>query len=468
MVSHRWITPGGRLIAAVSGGSDSMALLEILNDLRDTIPFELSVAHFEHGIRPEAVLERELVERRAESLGLPVMIGSANVPYEARKRRMGIEETGRILRYDFLERCALSWKACAVALGHTKDDQVETILHNLLRGSGLRGLCGMPERRGLFIRPLLGCSRAELREFLRKRGVRWATDSSNIDISFTRNRIRRVLIPLLRKRFNPAIEDSLIRLASNLAESRDALEKSIKKILPEITEDEEVRLPLEKIRKLNDFELYLLIDLTLRERFYVTSDIEKKHYDSIKLLARKESSGKLRHLPHGIDATVEHGALSFHRRIRRKTPMAEIISGPGRHILPDWRLEVSVEPVESPTPELRATERKAVFFGLKFPIRVRQRKPGDRIVPFGMKGSKKLSDLMIDKKIPRSRRDLIPVFEDALGPFWVPGVVTHERTRVESGKGPAMAIRILQIPESFDSNRSDRMVDCTNEGGRRR
>jgi tRNA(Ile)-lysidine synthase len=218
ILAHNLIPPSSRVLAAVSGGPDSMALLTILSELSHEMHFELAAAYYDHGIRSEAARERALVERYAAGLSVPLFLGSGSVPAEARRMKKGIEETARLLRYRFLEETAIVWKADAVALGHTRDDQAETILHHLIRGSGWRGLRGMPPRRGLFVRPLLACGRAELRALLKNHRVRYAIDRSNLDDAYFRNRLRNRLIPYLRRNFNPSMPEALLRLSENLSE----------------------------------------------------------------------------------------------------------------------------------------------------------------------------------------------------------------------------------------------------------
>ncbi len=449
MISRGLCAPGSRIIAAVSGGPDSMALLEILNRIARETPFELAVAHFEHGIRPGAARERKIVERRARALGLPFMAGAADVPAESRRMKKGIEESARILRHRFLEECAGAWGANAVALGHTRDDQIETILLNIIRGAGLRGIAGMPPRRGVFIRPLLGCGRDELRSFLRRRGVRYALDPSNRDTAMLRNRVRHVLLPLLRRGFNPAIDESLLRLAGNVAEAGDALEAPVRALLPRSRQGGEIRVPLARIERLGGFELYLLVELACRERLGVPRDIEKKHYDAVKRLVAGGRSGRRLSLPHGVEIVREQAHLLIRKAAPAAPRPAAVIGGTGRHLLPAWNLSVLVERTAPLKGTLRAGPREAVFASLRFPILVRRRRPGDRMTPFGMRGRRKLSDIMIDRKVPCSERDAIPVFEDLNGPFWVPGVATDERTRVAAGRRGAIRIKLSPLRRGF-------------------
>jgi tRNA(Ile)-lysidine synthase len=444
------VAPGSRVLAAVSGGPDSMALMTVLAELSREMRFELAVAHYDHGIRPEAARERALVERYAARLSLSVFVGSGSVPEEARRMKKGIEETARLLRYRFLEETAAAWNADAVALGHTRDDQVETILHHLIRGSGWRGLRGMQARRGIFIRPLLACSRRELKAHLARRRVRYAVDGSNLDNAYLRNRIRNRLLPYLQRNYNPSMPEALLRLSENIAEGWETLEKPLRKLAPPAGPHGEVVIPLERTERLTDFQIYLLVDLVLRERFGVLQDIDRTHFDAAKRLIRSRRSGKRLQLPHGITARIEHTKLLFMPRRAHRTPPGEvIITGMGSYALPWWDLSVSVERVDARQVTPPSSEREGRFASIAFPIRVRGRRPGDRIVPFGMRGRKKLSDLFIDRKVPLSRRDAIPIFEDRRGVFWVPGVAADERTRIGRGTRAAVRITLFSPPREI-------------------
>jgi tRNA(Ile)-lysidine synthase len=430
ITARNLIDPGSRILVAVSGGPDSMALLTILNELKGEMRLDLAAAHFNHGIRPESEKEQAAVERHASSIGIPSLIGSADVPSEARRRKTGIEETARLLRYRFLENAADERGAGAVALGHTRDDQIETIFHRILRGTGWRGLMGIPAKRGLFVRPLLDCARAELIDFLRSNRISYMIDKSNRDDTYYRNRIRNRLLPYLRRHFNPSVDESIIRLHESLDEGWRLLEKPLLLKIPDRRPDGTVALELNELTELNDFEIYLLIDLVLRERYGMFQDFEKKHFDAAKRLIRKSQSGRRVRFPHGITITREQRELLISPHEFPPSINGEIlVPGPGRYELPQWGLSLEVERVNR-TVGSSWSDREVTAARIRFPIRVRGRRPGDRLVPFGMKGRKKLSDLFIDRKIPLRLRDRYPVFADALGPFWIPGVVTGERTRI--------------------------------------
>ena len=441
--AHCLIEPDEKVIAAVSGGPDSMALLTILAELSRERGFELAVAHFNHGIRREAAREASLVERRAKALGLPLFLGSGDVPGEARRMKQGIEETARRLRHAFLEETADAWGAERIALGHTRDDQVETILHHIIRGSGWRGLRGIAPRRGRLIRPLLTCSRGELVSYLRRRRVRYAIDRSNDDVRFFRNRIRRRLLPYLRKHFNASLDEAIVRLGENLADGWETLERPLRALIPDRSAKAGVRIPLGRLSGLSEFQVYLLIDMLLREKFDIAQDVEKKHFDAVKRLIRSSRSGKRTLLPHGVTVLREQSSILVSREgSLEPTPVETVLAGPGSYPLPSWNLSVTIERVTVTEAELVSRPREIFAASIRFPLRVRSRRPGDRLVPFGMKGRRKLSDLFIDRKIPLTRRGRIPVFEDRDGILWVPGVVASERTRIGSRARSALRIRL--------------------------
>lgn len=444
--AHALIDSGSRILAAVSGGPDSTALLSILSRLSSKLDFELAAAHFDHRIRPESERERAAVERFASSLGIQVFIGSTDIPRKARSERLGLEETARNERHRFLEETARKYGAEAVALGHTRDDQVETVLHRILRGTGWRGLTGMQPKRGIFIRPLLDCGRQELIQYLRKRRIPYFIDSSNRDNSFYRNRIRNKLLPYLRREFNPAVDEALLRLRAGALEGWKRLEEPVTGRIPELRGDGTVSIPLRELERSGDFEIYLLIDLVLRERFGIFQDMERIHFDAAKRLIRSAQSGRRLRFPHGVILLKEQRNLVIMvEQIEYRESGMIVVPGPGRYELPQWNLSLEVEAVKAQDAELRWSDLEVFLAKVRFPIHVRSRREGDRIVPFGMRGRKKLSDLHIDRKTPLRKRDRYPVFEDADGIFWVPGLATAERTRITGRARRAVHLALSEL-----------------------
>ncbi len=220
--TRRLIEPGAGVVCAVSGGADSMALLCGLSEIneRKRMNWKLHASHLNHGLRPEAGADAEFVREAAAELGIGCTVEYADVAESARSNRETIEEAGRRIRYRFLERVAVDVEASAVAVGQHADDQAETVLHNIVRGTGLRGLAGMPAVRPIressdvrLVRPLLGFRKVELRDYLSARGLSHREDATNTDETATRNWIRRTLLPLLESRQNPKVAAALGRLS---------------------------------------------------------------------------------------------------------------------------------------------------------------------------------------------------------------------------------------------------------------
>ncbi len=438
------------VIAAVSGGPDSMALLSIMDKLSRYFGYQLAAAFFHHGIRPETDREKELVEKTASRLGVRLITGGAPVPREAENQKMGLEETARKLRYRFFRDILRDSGSDTIALGHTADDQIETILHNIIRGTGLRGLAGMPSRRGPFIRPLLSCRRSQLIRHLEEEKIDYAIDRSNLDTSYMRNRIRNVLIPYLKDKFNPSIRNSILRLGENISGALESLQDTMEKIHIREERDGSVSIPIKEISSWDGFRVYLLVDNLLRERFDIYQDFNKSHFDSIKKLIREGHSGRELHLPHGIRLFREQQNIivTRNRKTFQQTGREDEASlpGSGKYSLPERQIRVSIEKIHiNGNYGLNSGPDEGWFGDIEFPLKVRKRKPGDKLVPLGMRGRKRLSDIFIDRKIPLRQRDRIPVFEDAGGIIWVPGVVTAERSRVTSETGEATVIKISQM-----------------------
>jgi len=425
------IDPGDRVLAGLSAGPDSTFMLYILKKLSKELRFKLSAAYFDHRIRERDILEREkeIAGKIASDLKIKLFVGSADVPGEAKKQKIGLEEAARYMRLGYLEETARQWGATKIALGHTMDDQVETIIFNIIRGTGIKGLLGIPVKRGIYIRPIACCRRKEILEYLHKRGLTYSIDRTNEDTTMTRNRIRQVLLPLLREQFNPSVDDAFLRLRENAVEIFENIQSKLGKLSVKKEKDDSVKIELKQMEALSDLEIYFLLDSVLKEHFSIYQDIERHHFNSVKLLLRKLSSGRRIQLPHNIEVIKEHDTIAI-----RKTPSVKINYGefiiphPGKYSIESWNIEVEVS--ELPAERFsKPSNSSACFYPIEFPITVRQKKDGDKMKPLGLKGTKKLSDIFIDKKIGITKREHLPIFEDSTGIFWIPGVATDWRAR---------------------------------------
>ncbi len=226
----RMLSPGAAVIAAVSGGADSMALVSLLNSIKDSAGFTLCAAHVDHGIRGEtAERDRLFVESQCKKLGIALHVLCADVPAHAKETGLGLEECGRKIRYEFF---ASINPDALIATAHTQTDNIETVLFNLTRGSGLKGLCGIPPVRGNIIRPLIDCSRAEVEQYCAENGIEYITDETNFEREFSRNKIRLDAVPVLRE-INPGLENAFLRCTQALTLDEQLLSSLAEELLAE-------------------------------------------------------------------------------------------------------------------------------------------------------------------------------------------------------------------------------------------
>lgn len=419
--------PGDTVVAAVSGGADSVALLDILVSLRG-LRLNLVVAHLNHLLRGvEADADEEFVQKLAESYGLPVKVRRIDVREIAALDKRSLEDAGRSARYAFFDALAVSHKAHVVALAHHADDQAETVLLRLLRGAGASGLCAMaPVSAGRYVRPLLGINRGEIETYLRKRGITWRTDSSNNNVDFLRNRIRHELIPLLST-YNPAISDRLSATAHALATDEEFLETATTTAFAShgLKGAEGVTISVTGVlTEPRAIRLRLFRRAILQARGDLAR-ISFRHLQAIDLLLFSPRPNLTLTLPDGLRAAKSYGEISiFTKAVKYPLLPDEIcLNGPGRYPLPSGCI-LAID-FAQPSFDLKSAPSMTVCFDLDqapFPWRVRTFMHGDRFSPFGMDGHKKVKKLFIDAKIPLAFRRRIPLLFCGDTLLWVGGI----------------------------------------------
>ncbi|MSM38613.1 MAG: tRNA lysidine(34) synthetase TilS [Geobacter sp.] len=425
-ISEQGLLPqGSTVVVAVSGGIDSVVLLDYLVSRTD-LGLSLVVAHLNHCLRgEESDGDEAFVRQLAASHGLAIEVDRVDVRQLAAAQRLSLEEAGREERYRFFAGVAKRYGAAAVALAHHRDDQAETVLLRLLRGSGTAGLAAMLPRstNGDCIRPLLHVGRAEIEAYAREKGLSFRTDSSNSDTGFLRNRVRHSLIPDLET-YNPAISRRLADTAALLAADEELLNAVVALRWPTVAHWREGAIALSRA--------VLLAEVAgMRFRIYRRALAEVKgdlrriafcHLQAIdRLLAGGPPNGTL-DLPGGIQVTRCYDEL-FVGRSGKSDGVADYavtIAGGGCYRLPlGGRIEVSTEATEG------QPGRNSILVDLDavpFPWLVRSFRPGDRLVPVGMSGQRKVKELFIDEKIPRGLRCRIPLVFSGTTLFWVAGL----------------------------------------------
>lgn len=418
---------GERVLVAVSGGADSSALLHILASVSRELPLELRAAYFDHGLRGADAARREhdAVAALAADVGVPLRIGAGHVRQLAREQRLPLEDAARRARYQFLASIAAEEGCDVVATGHTLDDQAETVLLHLVRGSGLAGLAAMAARSPWpfgpgpdLARPLLGLRRSDTAAYCRASGIALAEDESNASPSFTRNRVRHELLPLLRT-LNPRIEQALAQLATSVQGDLALLEEMAAAALPSDTARGELRIARERLRRLPPALRLHAARLAAARVLPPGAGLRAAHIRAVSEAADLPA-GAVLELPAGVRLYADHDAVVLSPRGAPEPVPAEPVplAVPGVTDVAGWRFETAVtEPSATPAGAV-VVDADAVGPWLA----VRRRRPGDRFQPLGMAEDKKLQDFLVDAKIPRRERDALPLVVCERGIVWVTGV----------------------------------------------
>lgn len=288
----------------VSGGPDSICMLDILKKISGKIGFEIVVAHVNHGLRENAVLDEEFVKKFCAKLNVPVFVKHANVAEIAKQQKRGLEETGRFVRYEFFDEVMLQSGANKIAIAHNSNDNAETIIMNILRGTGTKGLCGIEKKSGKYIRPLIETRRDEIKEYLQANSIEARHDESNDDNTYTRNKVRNVVLPYIEKEFNPNIITSLERMSEIIKEQEEFLQNQTAGVYEELRIEEinvgadseynnpEIILDLKKFNAEEKIIQKRIILYSVNKIFGTTKGLEKIHIDDIIKLCNNNIGNK--------------------------------------------------------------------------------------------------------------------------------------------------------------------------------
>ncbi len=425
LIGGELIPPKNRVLVALSGGADSVALLHGLLALNPELGYSVSAAHLNHGIRGAAADSDEAFCRNlCDGWGVPFCSQRIDCPALARERKQSLEEAARNARYAFLEETATSIGARCIATAHHANDQAETVLLNLLRGTGASGLRGMRQGRNNIIRPLLDVTRGEILEYISLNSLDYVQDETNFDTEYTRNHLR-ALDPQLRQ-INPAYSRNICRAASLIGEDDDALCAWAKAELAKAALGDGISC--EGVNSLPRAVSGRVIRLYAASKG-LAIDLSYNHIDSIRALCKGKTGASI-NLPRGFSARVDYGKLTI-KRLKENVATCgyclPLIIGRDVHT-PVGKLSSSLVSLPADLSKCSPFECyavKEVFDGAV----VRPRQPGDYIHPFGAPGKKKLKDYYIDKKIPHSRRNL-PVIAVGSEVLWAVGAGTSQKAAI--------------------------------------
>jgi len=436
------IQPQERILIALSGGSDSVALLHLLCSVAPPLQLTLVAAHLDHAIRPESGDDLDFVRSLCAQLQIPLVCARVDVPALAAAQQVGLEEAGRLARQAFLVQEAERLGCTAIALGHHRGDQAETLLHHLGRGCGLHGLAAMRRRRGLFLRPLLAYSKAELLAYLAELGAPFVSDASNDELNFTRNRIRHQLLPLLAT-LNPRIEATLGDLSAVAAQEDDYWQGEVARLAALLVEKDgdNLRLGVADLLHLHPASRYRLLHQLLTSfAQQAEKEVGLRHVAALDLLLASAAPQGEVHLP-GLRAIRRYDQLTLRSQpLPAATPWSLEIAGPGSYLLPSGgALQIEAVAVAGDGGE-NVVEFAAA--SLSFPWIVRTIQPGDRLRLAGMSGRKRLKELLMERKIPQEeRRSLCVLVKEEI--LWVVGV---RRSGLALPADGAAVWRVVYVP----------------------
>ena len=474
----RMIVAGDRVGLAVSGGADSVALLRLFEDLRAELGISLSVAHLNHGLRGEAANQDEaFVAGLARELNLPFYAAREDVAALARRNHWNLEDAGRRARYAFFNELVRDGRCTKVAVAHTADDQAETLLARIIRGTGSRGLVGIHAVRGAVIRPLLGVRRKELRDYLSAKAQTWREDATNEDTTRLRARVRHQLLPLLERDFNPAIVERLTnlakvqsgeeafwnalveeRLAQSSVDSHGRVSMSIKQLLsplPQLAEKPKASLALSQ---------RMILAILRQAAAGGNSEFDAKHVQQVLHLASKSQSGRRIELPHGLEVVRVFDRLEFMPREAKQQP--EQRSATARsHQHP---YEYAIDLPDSGAAEIEVPELRARFYlkaidwpstprdtkqgtealdadRLTPPLVLRNWRPGDACHLPGKRQAQKLKALFAEGRISLNDRKNWPVLTSTGRVAWVRGLPPAADFSARQGTRRGILVRFAEL-----------------------
>ncbi|MDI6697621.1 MAG: tRNA lysidine(34) synthetase TilS [Candidatus Saccharicenans sp.] len=444
--THRLFSPESRLLAAVSGGQDSVALVHLLMELKKDWPgLDIALAHFNHQLRAGAAADERFVRGLARKLRLKLFVGRGRVREYARRNKLNLEEAGRLKRYEFLERAAEKWGADLVLTAHTMTDQAETVLMRIFRGTGVEGLQAIRLRAGMVMRPLLCLRREEIEEYLRERGLKFRVDESNLDTSILRNKIRLELLPELEKEFDPEVVKHLARLALIAQDENEALAEIAEGLWPVATRGccgrhknggHNTHSPILEldIKALREMPVALARRL-VRKFLHLATELESPSFEQTQAVLEL-GEGQMFSWGKGKVIVNEAGwlkRLAGGKKSAGSGNFSVVWDGGGKiRISERWEFSGRFLDAEK-VKKLNYDDANRCYLDaerLEFPLEIRSRRAGDKYRPLGMKGQKRLKEFLRERKISQAEREILPVFLSGGKIVWVPGLPVAEAFKV--------------------------------------
>lgn len=442
---YNLIEKGDSILVGFSGGMDSTALLYSLLEIRDDFDLTISICHLNHGVRgKEADRDEEFSRNTAKNLGLYFKSERADMHGLADKEKISKEAAGRKLRQNFFKKISQEIGANKIALAHNYNDQVETLIMRIIRGTGIDGLKGIEYKSGVIIRPLLNITRNEIEEYIYKNNIQYVEDSTNLEIEYHRNKIRNVLLPFLREEYNPKIYNSIFNLSELSKVDVEFLQKYSKKIFEQIAQKNlnQIIINIEDLNALDKAIQNRIIRMTFDQFPNGLRDLSLDNVENIVRL-KDLDSGRFIDNINNVRIRNSYGKLIFERNLNINhnniyIPLKKGINKiHGETILME---EVS-EPVNLKN---SITIPKEL---IKTELVIRNRKEGDRMRPVGLSGTKKLKEIFIDKKIDRLDRDGYLIIADEENIYWIIDLIKSEMTELISQTNEYIKITKVNVED---------------------
>lgn len=422
IIKYNMINKNDEVVVACSGGADSIFLLHNMNLLKDKFNLKVKVCHVNHGVRDTAKRDQQFVEKCCKKLNLPFYTIDVNMDQFAKDNGLSSEEAGRKLRYDFFRKIGTK-----IFTAHNMDDQAETVLFRIIRGTGIDGLAAMEFQNNDIYRPMLNISRKEIEEFLSENKIDYVEDETNQMPIYSRNKIRLELIPYVENNLNSGFKEALLRLQDLAVKQNTYFKKIIDTYLGENLR--KTTLNITKLKSEDDYIISLVIKEYLKT-LNLIDGVSKNQIESIVEEVKKDSSAFNVHM---VTFEISQGFLSIKND---DYEIEDIILHEGINNTPFGIIEL-VNGYKNDGNFIHIDGSK-----IQGVLKVRNRRKGDRFVPYGMKGTKKLKDFFIDEKIPRHLRNDVAIVVDDKDIIWVAPYRISDNYKVSSGSGSVLSLRL--------------------------
>lgn len=445
------VKKGDKIIVGVSGGPDSVCLLNLFNKFRDNLGIFLYVAHLDHMFRgKESEEDACFVKTLCQKWNIPFFSDKTDVPKFAKNYGLSPEDAARRVRYDFFRRVKGQIKAQKVATGHNQNDHEETILMNILRGAGLDGLVGIDPVRGIYIRPLIEIPREAIEKYLKLEDIPFRIDATNLTTDYFRNSLRLKLIPIIRKKYCPHFGQSLRRLSEITRRDLSFLKQATEKAEADVVryQPEKVIIDIEKFLKQHEAIKFRLVRSAVERLSGNVKDFEIRHTKLLADFIEEASPGSVIDLPKNLQGIKEYDNFVLSKASFGEIPdYYYVLSVPGETTIKDTG--INIKTYIKPKDEIKMTPDTNTSYldydKIDSNLIIRNRRPGDRFKPLGGMGFKKLKNFFIDEKVPRRKRNQIPIIESDGKIVWVGGMRIDDRFKVTEETKTVLVMELREI-----------------------